>query len=1102
MPDRQSESQIQCPMAKEFQQARKSCPVLASTGCSKDFCQAGRAVHTDEPRIGENRALEVVETEAEGFLRELHQEKFFDSEHSFRQRLDDVVAEIRAGISEGPIRNNKQRGRIGGTWKQTRRELEFGIRRSWRNARKCIMRSHSDELKLCDLRDVTSSAQMATELIQGVSEAYNGGNIVPTVFAFPPREANRRGPMIWNHQLLEFAGYEMEHGSILGDPASVTLTKAIIELGWEPPSLRSRWDLLPLVVMADGDVPALAELPQQLCQLVQIRHPRHKEFEELDLKWVAFPALTRLGFDIGGVQYTAAPFIGWFMDAEIGVRDLADTFRYNALPEAARVLGLLDAYKEAGIEDIEDLQEYERLSVLQKAQTELTYAVHWSYQQARVTMSDTFKASEKWCRYDDDFKEKNGFRLPADPYWLAPPQGSIVPVWHRGGAPNYQPKPMICKHVQDPLKAWEREKQAQPCVAKPVIINVNNSSQRPKAQSRAITNSSVTFTSKKRQTQKGMALSLKLQIPKWLNGLRPKDDGSAHRDTRRSQALRVTAYYCSAGTLAEKIALKLHLRLQDLAKTTPQVSVCSQLETLNRWQASVVDDSDIILIVASSTGQGEIPPNGNGFVSMCDEIAQNRPASPKVRFRYAVLGNGDSRYAATYNGAALSIERGLRSIGGLALAGGLYQSDTAVRPTALQVLNPWWAKLQPCIQELATDSHKFRGVNRDSIQLKNLGIEDAGAQTRTRFESRAKRLQTDFREATLVNTSPAPQQNYQGTHLLTLDIKNRPYNDMDCIQLLPINQPAKVRRALRALGLNGSAKVELGILGTTDPTYSTFLTEYIDLEAPFYHFDWLKSFPNASVSEGQLSSLPSLEGLERLNNLNVLPCSATLTKSITLAFPLLHPRTYSLASSASYASPPHRSRPVSITPNHLEILVKPLSLGRFSNTFLSSPAPTSLRYRLLPSAASSLLTFLPSTPLIIVATGAGFAPVRCLLQRRIAACRTPSSSSAEQSGISLFLGLKQADVPLLSGILNEAAAAGVLESMSIVSSNEEKVRVYDRLLEEGTREKARRKIIEEKGYVFLCTNPEAARGTREAFEEVFGKGVVQGLGKRWIEEVF
>ena len=45
------------------------------------------------------------------------------------------------------------------------------------------------------------------------------------------------------------------------------------------------------------------------------------------------------------------------MDAEIGVRNLADSFRYNMLPAIAKAIGLTD-------KNVEDLQDYERLAVL------------------------------------------------------------------------------------------------------------------------------------------------------------------------------------------------------------------------------------------------------------------------------------------------------------------------------------------------------------------------------------------------------------------------------------------------------------------------------------------------------------------------------------------------------------------------------------------------------------------------------------------------------------------------------------------------------------------------------------------------------------------
>ena len=144
---RKARNALRCPVANEFRQAHQHHSTLASTGCTKKFCQAGRAVHTDEPRVGENRSLEHVAKEAEGFLRELHRENFFDDDDAFKKRLNDVLDEIWRGSCEGIIRDRKQRGQVGGSWTHTQAELEFGIRRAWRNARKCIMRSHCDELK-------------------------------------------------------------------------------------------------------------------------------------------------------------------------------------------------------------------------------------------------------------------------------------------------------------------------------------------------------------------------------------------------------------------------------------------------------------------------------------------------------------------------------------------------------------------------------------------------------------------------------------------------------------------------------------------------------------------------------------------------------------------------------------------------------------------------------------------------------------------------------------------------------------------------------------------------------------------------------------------
>ena len=303
-----------CPAGiAELELIRRKVRNLASTGCTKEFCQAGRAVHTDEPRIGVNRSLDVAQKEASDFLQDLQEDGFFKDEEAYSARLKTVLSEISGG-AEGVLWDHKTGGRLGGSWYQTTAELEFGIKRAWRNARKCIGRNHYQELKLCDLRSVTSSKEMVMTLIESAIQAFDNGRIQPTVFVFAPRNNTGRGPIILNHQLLDYAGYELDDGSILGDPSSIALTKAMIEMGWTPPSQRGRWDLLPLVAMAEGDEPAMMEIPPPLSNHVPIRHPHHQEaFQKLDLNWKVAPILTRFGFDIGGNQYTAAPFIGWLV---------------------------------------------------------------------------------------------------------------------------------------------------------------------------------------------------------------------------------------------------------------------------------------------------------------------------------------------------------------------------------------------------------------------------------------------------------------------------------------------------------------------------------------------------------------------------------------------------------------------------------------------------------------------------------------------------------------------------------------------------------------------------------------------------------------------
>ncbi len=58
---------------------------------------------------------------------------------------------------------------------------------------------------------------------------------------------------------------------------------------------------------------------------------RYKWFKDLNLQWYVLPAVSNMLLEIGGLEFPACPFNGWYMGTEIGVRDFCDTQRYNVL---------------------------------------------------------------------------------------------------------------------------------------------------------------------------------------------------------------------------------------------------------------------------------------------------------------------------------------------------------------------------------------------------------------------------------------------------------------------------------------------------------------------------------------------------------------------------------------------------------------------------------------------------------------------------------------------------------------------------------------------------------------------------------------------------
>ena len=783
------------------------------------------------------------------------------------------------------------------------------------------------------------------------------------------------------------------------------------------------------------------------------------------------------------------------MDAEIGVRNLADSFRYNVLPDIIRVLGLTQGKLVNGVETYEDLPEYEKLAMLSRAQAELNYAVHWSFLQEKVTMSDSLTASMKWSRFDDDFRRDHGYRLPADPYWLSPPQGSIIPLWHRGGAPNYQPKPMICRHAQNPIKAWRREQHQLHCAT------VLSESGLPPGGQKSIPVQSNTeqkflpceVIDVKSADHEMPLLEIKRTTPNFEN----------------LDLISIAICFCSAGTIAEKLARKLHKWTTSVFEGSSDSPVCPRIEALNNLKESDLTQDKTLLLIVSSTGEGDVPTNGMGFFDLCHKLLQS-PTMPRRTFSYSIFGNGDSRYS-TYNGAAITIESLMNQLGGNSLSAGLFQSDTAIEPLPLRALESWWKTLQPSIHE--PPSHPFGRIlspmspkNRSTFKVRTSVMpvpKDA-----QRYEDHQMQLISKLSEATLIAKKPETHTGHVGSSLVSLKVCEQNFVELGCIQVLPSNSSSKVQRALRALCVEGAATVDFDFDGQ-NPTYLDFLTDFVDLELPFLGLAWIQRFQSASrddLTKTQLERTPVLDVLERLHE-NVRCCSSYnnifLQREICLDMPLLCTRTFSVASSLKHLL--HHTQSTAGTGTEIDMIVKVHRGGRYSETFLNeSVIPSSVKYRLVDSFSGIKLRSTYLQPFVIFATGAGFGPVRCLLQWRIATAydtlQIGQSLPLYGRGFSIFLGLKECDLGLTVDVLNEAMALKLIDMVDIVVSNPSKRRFYDNITLASHHLKE--KLMKQHGMVFVCGGKAAAAGAKRGLENVLDGSLDKILGKRYVEEVY
>ncbi|MBY0009206.1 nitric oxide synthase oxygenase [Paenibacillus typhae] len=350
-----------------------------------------------EMKTRETASIEERIEQAELFLRQCYSE-LEKSPAELNGRIEEVHKEIRQT----------------GTYQHTAEELTHGARMAWRHNSRCIGRLFWHTLEVNDAREASTAPQVAEALFHHLERAGNGGRIRPVMTVFRSGTEPGKAIRIWNHQLIRYAGYPAADGQPRrGDPASDAFTAVCRRLGWQGSG--GDFDVLPLVISIGEEPPRWFTIPDALVQEVPLSHPEIERFGELGLRWYAVPVVSDMLLEIGGIRYPAAPFNGWYMETEIGSRNLGDTGRYNRLAAVADLLGLDRSTNTSLWKD--------------RALLELNRAVLHSFKLAGVSIVDHHTAADQFVRFQEQERQK-GREVSGKWHWLIPPMSpSSTPIW-------------------------------------------------------------------------------------------------------------------------------------------------------------------------------------------------------------------------------------------------------------------------------------------------------------------------------------------------------------------------------------------------------------------------------------------------------------------------------------------------------------------------------------------------------------------------------------------------------------------------------------------------------------------------------------------------
>lgn len=962
-----------------------------------------------------------------------------------------------------------------GTYELTETELVWGAKQAWRNAARCIGRIQWAKLQVFDCRNVTTTTGMFEAICEHMKYSTNKGNIRSAITIFPQRTDTKHDFRIWNQQLIAYAGYQNKDGTIIGDPNYVEFTELCMKLGWQGKG--TKFDVLPLVLSANGDDPDYFEIPSELVLEVPITHPTYEWFSELDLKWFALPAVSGMMFDCGGLQFTAAPFNGWYMSTEIACRNFCDAQRYNLIETIGKKMGLDTRSPVTLWKD--------------RALVEMNVAVLHSFQMSNVTIVDHHTAAETFMKHLENEQRLRG-GCPADWGWIVPPiSGSLTPVFHQEMA-NYFLFPGYA-YQEPPWKSheWKYESGGD-----------SGKKEKRKFHFKQVARA-VKFTSK----LFGSALS---------------------------KRIKATILFATETGKSEMYAKKLG--------TIFSHAFHSQVLAMDEYDMSKIEHEALLLVVASTFGNGDPPENGQGFAqslyaikmdeqgipngnstvnlassasfikanSQTDQVTLQRAESfrgsvtdadvfgPLSNVRFAVFALGSSAYP---NFCAFGgyVDNLLGELGGERLMK-LSRGDEMCGQE--QAFNKW----APEVFSVACDTFCLDNDVNFIGATQILQAEAINASTVRLVESQEDDMIKGILQSHNRKVQKCPllgKRNLHGkgstraTLLLEIDSGEKlQYLPGDHVGIFPCNRSELVEGIISHLdcSIDPDRPIQLQMLKETHtadgvvrnwipherlPRFSlkTLLTRYLDITTPpsphlLQFFATCASDPKDAEKLNQLATdSAAYEDWRHFKFPNILevlqefPSVRPLPAVLIAQLKLMQPRFYSISSSPIlYKNELHLT--VAVVQYRTQDGKGPVHYGVASNYLFDMNVGDSI-FMFVRNAPNFHIPKDETCPIILVGPGTGVAPFRGFWQHRLA---QRSLNGPEKFGkMSLFFGCRLKSLDLYQQEKEAMVNEGILTKIYLALSREPsipKTYVQDLLKEDA--KNVYQQLVVERGHFYVC----------------------------------